>query len=406
MDPSIWLKNRGKESKSLAVQMRGAMYRKTVFPCTIMRGGTSKGIFLMEKDLPRDPHLRDRIILAIFGSPDIRQIDGLGGADSLTSKLALISSSKDSGRDIHYTFGAVGIDKPFVDYSANCGNISSAVGPFAIDQGFVKAEEPFTIVKIFNTNTQKMIHAKVPVEKGKVVSEGDYAIDGVPGTGAKIDLSFFDPGGATTGRLLPTGNARDEILLDSGEKISLTIVDAGNPTAFLPARDLGLKGTELPSEFDQDERSRVKLEAIRKRVAELMGIPLNPSIPKVAFIAPPQDYKTLAQKEIRSGEIHFIARAMAMGKMHKVFPITGGIPAAIAAVIPGSVVHEVTGQGQENSLSRRKLNIGHPSGILDVEVQTRRDGKEVQIVQCTIGRTARKIMEGRVYISKKVYAGP
>lgn len=380
------------------------MHRETVFPCTIMRGGTSKGIFLMEKDLPRDAHLRERIILGIFGSPDIRQIDGLGGADSLTSKLALISRSKDPEQDIHYTFGAVGIDKPFVDYSANCGNISSAVGPFAIDQGWVKAEEPFTIVKIFNTNTQKMIHAKVPVEKGKVVSEGDYAIDGVPGTGAKIDLSFFDPGGATTGRLLPTGNARDEILLDSGEKISLTIVDAGNPTAFLPARDLGLKGTELPSEFDQDERSRVKLEAIRKRVAELMGIPLNPSIPKVAFITPPQDYKTLTQKEIRSGEIHFIARAMAMGKMHKVFPITGGIPAAIAAVIPGSVIHEITGRGQENSLSRRKLNIGHPSGILGVEVEARQDGKEVQIVQCTIGRTARKIMEGRVFIPKRAYS--
>jgi methylitaconate Delta-isomerase len=383
--------------------MRGTMHGKTVFPCTIMRGGTSKGIFLMEKDLPRDPHLRDKIILGIFGSPDIRQINGLGGADSLTSKLALISRSKEPEQDIHYTFGAVGIDKPFVDYSANCGNISSAVGPFTIDQGLVKAEEPFTIVKIFNTNTKKMIHAKVPVEKGKVVSEGDYAIDGVPGTGAKIDLSFFDPGGATTGRLLPTGNARDEIFLDSGERISLTIVDAGNPTAFLHAKDLGLKGTELPSEFDQDERSRMKLETIRKKVAELMGIPLNPSIPKVAFIAPPQDYKTLAQREIKNGEIHFIARAMAMGKMHKVFPITGGIPAAIAAVIPGSVVHEITGQGQGNPLSRRKLNIGHPSGILDVEVETRGDGKEVQIVQCTIGRTARKIMEGKVHISKRIY---
>ncbi|HSB07062.1 MAG TPA: PrpF domain-containing protein [Thermodesulfobacteriota bacterium] len=379
------------------------MQRKTIFRCTVMRGGTSKGIFLMEKDLPRDRQLRDRIILSIFGSPDIRQIDGLGGADSLTSKLAIISPSKEPGQDIHYTFGAVGIDRPFVDYSANCGNISSAVGPFAIDQGFVKAEAPFTIVKIFNTNTQKMIHAKVPVERGKVVIEGDYAIDGVPGTGAKIELSFFDPGGAATGRLLPTGNARDEMILDSGEKISLTIVDAGNPTAFLHARDLGLKGTELPSEFDHDEQSRVKLEGIRRRVAELMGIPLNPSIPKVAFIAPPQDYITLAQKEIRSGEIHFIARAMAMGRMHKVFPITGGIPAAIAAVIPGSVIDDIAGEGQENSLSRRKLNIGHPSGILDVEVEARQDGKEVQIVQCTIGRTARKIMEGKVYIPNRAY---
>jgi hypothetical protein len=369
-----------------------------------MRGGTSKGIFLMEKDLPQDPQLRDRVVLAIFGSPDIRQIDGLGGADSLTSKLAIISPAKEPGRDVNYTFGAVGIDRPFVDYSANCGNISSAVGPFAIDQGLVKAEEPFTLVKIFNTNTQKMIHAKVPVKRGKVVSEGDYVIDGVPGTGAKIELSFFDPGGATTGRLLPTGNAVDEITLDSGEKVSLTIVDAGNPTAFFQAKDIGLTGTELPAEFDQDERNKMRLEAIRKRVAELIKIPLNPSIPKVAFIAPPQDYQALNQKEIKAGEIDFIARAMAMGKMHKVFPITGGIPAAIAALLPGSVVHEIAGKGSGGLPLKRRFNIGQPSGILDVEVEAKQDGKRIHVVQCTIGRTARRIMEGRVYISKKVYA--
>lgn len=379
------------------------MRRKTVFRCTIMRGGTSKGIFLKKEDLPDDSQVRDRIILGIFGSPDLRQIDGLGGADSLTSKLAIISPSEEEGRDIDYTFGAVGIDNPFVDYSANCGNISSAVGPFAINAGLVEAEEPFTIVKIFNTNTQKMIHSRVPVRKGKVVSEGDYAIDGVPGTGARIELSFFDPGGATTGRLLPTGNAVDKVLLSTGEEVSLTIVDAGNPTAFFHSRDLGLRGTELPAEFDRDEQNRMKLEAIRKKVADLMGIPLNPSIPKVAFVAPAEDYRTITQKEIKAGEIQFLARAMAMGKMHKVFPITGGVPAAIAAVIPGSVVHEIIGKGEGEPSLKRKLNIGHPSGILDVEVEARQDERGIHIVQCTIGRTARKIMEGRVYISKGVY---
>jgi methylitaconate Delta-isomerase len=378
------------------------MQRKTVYRCTIMRGGTSKAIFLMDKDLPEDPRLRERIILAIFGSPDIRQIDGLGGADSLTSKLAIISPAKEPGRDVNYTFGAVGIDIPFVDYSANCGNISSAVGPFAIDQGLVKAEEPITLVKIFNTNTQKMIHAKVPVKRRKAVSEGDYVIDGVPGTGAKIELSFFDPGGATTGCLLPTGNAVDEVTLDSGEKVSLTLVDAGNPTAFFQAKDIGLTGTESPAEFDKDERNKMKLESIRKRVAELMRIPLNPSIPKVAFIAPPQDYQALNQKEIKAGEIDFIARAMAMGKMHKVFPITGGIPAAIAALLPGSVVHSIAGKRSGGLPLRRKFNIGHPSGILDVEVEARQDGEKIWVIQCTLGRTARKIMEGRVYIPKNV----
>lgn len=378
------------------------MRRKTVFPCTIMRGGTSKGIFLMKQDLPEDPKLRDRIILAIFGSPDIRQIDGLGGADSLTSKLAVISKAEDPKIDIYYTFGAVGIDKPFVDYSANCGNISSAVGPYAIDKGLVRAEEPFTLVRIFNTNTRKMIHAKVPVKKGRVVVDGDYAIDGVPGTGARIDLSFFDPGGPTTGRLLPTGNVVDQVILEDGERIPLTIVDAGNPTAFIPAEELGLRGTELPSEFDQNLEIREKLESIRKKVAELMGIPLNPSIPKVAFVSPSQNYKTITQREVKSEEVDFLARAMAMGKMHKVFPITGGIPAAIAAVIPGSIVNEMIGRKEDGGVKRR-FNIGHPSGILDVEVEAEIKEKEVRVIQCTIGRTARKIMDGRVYISERVY---
>ncbi|MHB9099852.1 MAG: PrpF domain-containing protein, partial [Syntrophales bacterium] len=194
------------------------MRKKTSYPCTIMRGGTSKGIFLMEKELPRDAALRDRIILAIFGSPDLRQIDGLGGADSLTSKLAIIAPAAEPDRDINYTFGAVGIEKAFVDYSSNCGNISSAVGPYAVDKGLVKAVEPFTVVRIYNTNTGKMIHAKVPVRKGRFAPDGDYEIAGCPGTAARIELSFMDPGGATTGRLLPTGHAVDEVILESGER--------------------------------------------------------------------------------------------------------------------------------------------------------------------------------------------
>lgn len=368
-----------------------------------MRGGTSKGIFLLEEDLPKDPELRDRIILAIFGSPDIRQIDGLGGADSLTSKLALIKPLKEPDRDIHYTFGAVGIDKPFVDYSANCGNISSAVGPYAIDRGWVQAEEPVTTVRIFNTNTQKMIHAKVPVRKGKVVSEGDYAIDGVPGTGAKIELSFMDPGGATTGRLLPTGHVVDEIRLDSGESIEATIVDAGNPTTFVYAADLGLKGTELPMPFEEDLEAKKKLEAIRKKVSELTGIPFSASIPKISFVAPPQDYLTMTGMKVKKEQVDLLARVMAMGKMHKTFAITAGIPAAIAAVIPGSVVHKVI-EGGSQTFMERNVTVGHPSGQMDVKVAAREENDQIRIISCTIGRTARKIMEGRVFLPKNVYS--
>jgi hypothetical protein len=356
----------------------------------------------MEEDLPRDPQLRDRIILAIFGSPDIRQIDGLGGADSLTSKLALITPSKEPGRDVNYTFGAVGIDRPFVDYSANCGNISSAVGPFAIEKGLVRPEEPFTTVRIFNTNSRRMIHAKVPVKRGKVVYEGDYEIAGVPGTGAKIELSFMDPGGGVTDRLLPTGNAMDEVELDTGEKFLVTIVDAGNLTAFVRANDFGLQGTELPDFFDQDAKFRMRLEAIRKRMGDLIGIPTTPSIPKIIFIAPSQNFKTITGREINKNEIDLVARAVAMGKIHKAFPVTGGIPAAAASAIPGSIIQRVV-EGSESESEGKKLIIGHPSGKFDVEVKARQEGDQVHILSCTVGRTARKIMEGRVYIPKKAY---
>ncbi|HOG18225.1 MAG: 3-methylitaconate isomerase [Syntrophaceae bacterium PtaU1.Bin231] len=378
------------------------MKNRTEFPCTIMRGGTSKGIFLMEKDLPEDPALRDRIILAVFGSPDIRQIDGLGGADSLTSKLAIIGPAKRSDYDIDYNFGAVGIDKPFVDYSANCGNISSAVGPFAVDKGLVKAVEPFTVVRIYNANTKKMIYSKVPVKEGKVVWEGDYAIDGCPGTAAKIELSFMDPGGATTGKLLPTGNIVDELKLDTGESYRVTIVDAGNPTAFVRAEELKLRGNELPAEFDQDMTTRAKLEAIRKKVGEMMGIRVSQSIPKISFIAPAQDFKTVTGKTVGKDSVSMLARVMAMGKMHKTFAITAGIPAAIGAVLPNSVVNQVVAGGKPVPADK-EIVIGHPSGMMDVKVEMRTEKGQPHIVSCTVGRTARKIMEGTVFVPTTVY---
>ena len=378
------------------------MKKRTSFPCTIMRGGTSKGIFLMEKDLPEDPEVRNRIILAVFGSPDMRQIDGLGGADSLTSKLAIIGPAKRPDYDIDYNFGAVGIDKAFVDYSANCGNISSAVGPFAVDKGLVKAAEPFTIVRIFNANTKKMILSKVPVKNGKVVWEGDYAIDGCPGTAARIELSFMDPGGATTGRLLPTGNVADDLKLDTGEHYQVTIVDAGNPTAFVRAQELKLRGNELPAEFDKDMATRAKLEAIRNKVGEMMGIPVSPSIPKIAFIAPPQDFTTMTGKKVGKDSVSMLARLMAMGKMHKIFAITAGIPAAIGAVLPNSVVNRVVAGGRPVPAGQ-EIVIGHPSGMMDVKVDLRIKKGRPFIVSCTVGRTARKIMDGKVYVPASVY---
>jgi 2-methylaconitate cis-trans-isomerase PrpF len=247
-----------------------------------------------------------------------------------------------------------------------------------------------------------MIHAKVPVKRGKVISEGDYAIDGVPGTGAKIELSFMDPGGALTGRLLPTGNAVDEIVLETGEKFFVTIVDAGNPTAFVLSEALGLKGTELPEFLEETPEMKRKLEAIRKKVGELGHIPFTPSIPKIAFVAVPQDYRTIAGRAVRRDEVNILARLMAMGKLHKAFAITAGVPAAAASVVPGSVVHKVISGTGDDPMERR-LVIGHPSGQMDVGVKAKKEEGQIRIVSCTIGRTARKIMEGRVYISNKVY---
>src|SRR5216684_3256770 len=209
--------------------------KESSIPCTVMRGGTSKALFFLASDVPADAQQRTDFLRRAFGSPDIRQVDGMGGADPLTSKTAIIRASNMPGVDVEYTFGQVSITEPFVDMSGNCGNISSAVGPFAIDKGLVPAVEPVTTVRIHNTNTKKMILAEVPVRAGKVVTQGAYAISGVPGAGAEIKMHFLDPGGAITGKLLPTGNSVDTLKLENGKTLEVSIVDAGNLAGFVRA---------------------------------------------------------------------------------------------------------------------------------------------------------------------------
>ena len=221
-------------------------------PVTYMRGGTSKGAYLLKDTLPTDPDARDRMILDLYGSPDARQINGIGGADPLTSKVAIVNPSDRDDADIDYTFGYVGIADAVVDYEGNCSNISAGAGVFAIMEGFVKAVEPETVVRIFNTNTNKVIEAHVPVRDGKPVIDGDFAIDGVPGTGARITLYFLEPGGSKTGKLLPTGNVQDTITLADGRTIQVSLVDAANPAVFVKATDLGYEGTELPAFTETD----------------------------------------------------------------------------------------------------------------------------------------------------------
>lgn len=369
--------------------------------CTIQRAGTSKGVFLHENDLPSDPVKRDKTILAIFGSPDVRQIDGLGGADPLTSKVAIIGPSSREDADVDYTFGQVSLDKALNDYSGNCGNISSGVGPFAIDEGLVKAVEPVTKVRIYNTNTQKILVAEVPVKDGKAKVIGDYAIDGVPGTGAKIMMDFAGTAGAVTGKMLPTGNVKDIITVDGLGELEVSIVDVANPMVFVRAADLGLKGTEAPADIDGDEKMRKLLETIRAKAAVMMGMAASeeeatqksPAFPMLAFVSPPQNYKAFnTGKEISSSQVDMVSRLMFMQVMHKTYAGTGTTCTGAAAKIPGTIVHEVC--SSQDSLVR----IGHPAGVIEIEVEVENKNGQITLTRAAFGRTARRIMDGYVYI--------
>lgn len=375
-------------------------------PAFVMRGGTSKGVYLMLKDLPEDPDARDKIILDIYGSPDIRQISGLGGADPLTSKVALIAPSKRENVDVDYTFGYVGISEASVDYDGNCGNISSGVGPFAILQGLVPAVEPVTRVRIYNTNTQKVIEAEVPVANGEVVFEGDYAIAGVPGSGAKIVLNFLNSAGSKTGKLLPTGRVVDEISLKDGRKVRVSLVDAANPAVFVKAADIGFTGCELPKDTETNPAILEIMEDIRTTAAVMMGLApskekAGPAVPKVAMVAAPQDYITTEGDGLKAADIDLVARTKALAVMHNTYAVTGGICVASAALIEGTVVNEIVASRAKKT---GEVQIGHPSGVLEVFVDVRQaPAGDWDLRQAGVCRTAKPIMEGMVYVSRRAF---
>ncbi|MET3699875.1 methylitaconate delta2-delta3-isomerase [Bacillus oleivorans] len=376
---------------------------------TIQRAGSSKGIFLLENDLPEDPVLREKVILAIFGSPDKRQIDGLGGADPLTSKVAIVGPSKQEGVDVDYTFGQVAFDQAKVHTHAICGNISSGVGPFAIDHGLVKAEEPITTVKIFNTNTNKVLTAEVPVKEGRAAVEGDYSIAGVPGTGAKVTLDFSQTVGALTGKLLPTGNVKDTIELSENERITVSIVDAATCQVFVRAEDLGLKGTESPKEVDSQPELLRKLELIRCIAATKAGLAESPekcavesrNTPHIVFFSEAKDYENyLTQEKISEESIDLVARGMFMQIMHKTYAGTGSICTSVAAAIPGTNIHEAV---KKEIMTKKLVRIGHPAGIIPVEVEVQQEVKNFILKKAAIGRTSRRIMDGNVYIRNSLF---
>lgn len=372
-------------------------------PCTIMRGGTSKGIYMLGNDLPADSVKRDKVILAIFGSPDSRQIDGLGGADPLTSKLAIIDRSVRTDADVDYTFGQVEINRSYVDYSSNCGNISSGVGPFAIEQSLVKAVEPITTVRIYNTNTRKVFEEDVPVKDGKPAVKGDFKIDGVPGSGARIAINMAGTIGAKTGTLLPTGNPRDTIEVEGCGRLEVSMLDAGSPMVFVRAADIGLKGTEGPKDIDGDPAMLEKLEAIRCTASVIMGIAPDiktareniRAVPMVCFVSPAADYEShITGETVGAENVDLVSRDMFMGIMHKTYSGTASVCTTCAAATDGTIVSEVIGHCVKNG----QLRIGHPGGVMITDVAV----KDGSITKAAYGRTARRIMEGYVYVPSDI----
>jgi hypothetical protein len=378
-------------------------------PAVLMRGGTSKGLFFHERDLPSEPGPRDRVILAAYGSPDPykRQIDGVGGAVSVTSKTAVVGPSPSPDYDVTYCFGQVSIDRPIVDVRGNCGNMSAAVGPFAVDEGLVAAVEPVTRVRIHQKNTSKLIVAEVPVKDGRFDATGDYAIDGVPGTGSRVLLRFVDPAGAVTGKLFPTGNRVDRFDLPGRGAVEVTCIDAANPFVFVRAASIGLTGTEIE---DLEHRAEIKaaLEAIRCRAAVRLGITASEdeatrrsqAVPKVAVVAAPAAYTATGGRTVEARELDLLARMMSMGTLHRSYAVSGAVATAGAAMIPGTVVNELL---SDAARGRELLRIGHPGGVIDVGAVVELDAGQAVYREAVLGRTARRLMEGRVLVPEACF---
>ncbi|WP_244933540.1 2-methylaconitate cis-trans isomerase PrpF family protein [Neobacillus mesonae] len=369
-------------------------------PTTIMRGGTSKGLILRSIDLPSNPIVRDQVILRIFGSPDTNQIDGLGGGSSLTSKLAIVSPPSHPDAHIDYTFGQVSLNQNTIDYQATCGNIATAVGLYALEEGYIRLTEPLTCIRVYNTNTNKIIAIEIPVANGHIQYEGEFSIDGVPGLSSKIMLNFLDTGGTHTGKTLPTSNPTDIIQIPDGRKFEVSIIDSVNPLVFVRATDVGIQGTELPAQINSKLELLNTLEKIRVEAGILAGFlensdhvtPSTHALPKIAVVSPPQDYVNINNEIIRKENIDITSRYISMGTLHRAFAVSGSIAVATAAQINGTIPN------QQIFAAGNGIRIGHPSGVLYTEVTVEKSGSNWIVPRAAIGRTARRIMDGYAYV--------
>ena len=366
-------------------------------PFVLMRGGTSKAAFLTGDSLPSDSAARDTTILALFGSPDPRQIDGLGGADLLTSKLAIIDPPSRPDADLDYTFVQVSITEPKVDYDINCGNISAAVGAYAVDEGLVDASGSTASVRIHNTNTGRILVADVPVVDGTAAIEGDYVVHGVPGSGAPIALDFSQTAGGITGSLFPTGNTVD--LLDTSiGVVPATIIDLANLTVFFNAGDVGMVGTEGPGEITEDHLEAVA--AVKTAAATLLRMEPDGLTPVPAIVSPPASYVSFATGEsVDAKDVDLVARVVG-GRppvLHKAYPGTLGACTGVAARIPGTTVHDVSRPSDSDD-----IRIGHTSGVMPVSARVSIDGGTPHIDRAVYHRTARRIAEGTAFVQSNL----
>lgn len=368
-------------------------------PCVLMRGGTSRGLIFKDTDLPIDEKLREEVILKIYGSSANGQIDGIGGGTSVTSKVAIVGMTDTNDSDIYYNFGQVGINQKSIDYNVTCGNMASAVGLYAVEEGLVKREDGETTVRILNTNTNKIMEVRVPVYQGEIKSVGDFSISGVEGTGAKITVSFIDSSGAFTGKLLPTGNLVDYIKMDE-TTYKVSILDTGNIVAFVKASDFSLEGFELAKDINERQTSTA-IEKLRVKVGILLGLFSDEdnvnheleALPKITLVSEPKDYITEQGSLIKKEDINIIGRYISMGKLHPAFAVSGSICLATACKIPGTVPADVC---QKNTLNT--IEIGHPSGTISSEVFIQKNESAYKLIKGGTGRTARRIMEGNAVI--------
>jgi len=368
-------------------------------PFTLMRGGTSKAVFLRGSDLPPPGASRDRMILRLFGSPDPRQIDGLGGADILTSKLAIIDPPSRPDADLDYTFAQVSVSEPFVDYDIMCGNISSAVGAFAVDEALVATDGAEATVRIFNTNTGRIFRAVVQVNEGRAAVEGDFAIAGVPGTGAPIALDLSGTYGSETGVLLPTGQALDLVETAIGS-VEVSIVDLASLCVFFDAAAVGMRGTEGPAEVTGEQVAAVV--AVKEAVATLLDLAPDALTPIPSAVASPQDYVGLGTAgAVAAADVDLVARVVG-GRppmLHKAYPGASAACTGVAARIPGTVVARVAEQQDPAT-----LRIGHTSGVMAVSVAVSPDGDSWHVERASYDRTARRIAEGTALVPSEATA--